>query len=45
MGVQHQVAEGHLLGALRHAPNREKVMKNMVDHIMGVFPVIVGDHP
>ena len=43
--IQHQVAERHLLGSLRHISGKEKLMKNAVDHIMGVFPVIIGLHP
>ena len=29
---------------LRHTPGREKVVKNVVDHIMGGLPVIVDTH-
>ena len=44
-GVQHQVAESDLLGPLRHTLSREQVVKNVVDHIVGSFPVIFGVHP
>ena len=44
-GVQHQMAEMRLLGALCHALGRKQVVKNMVDHFMGFFPVIFGVHP
>ena len=43
--VQHQMAECRLLGPLRHALDGEQVVKNMVDHRVGILPVIVGVHP
>ena len=40
-GVQHPVAQIHLGGALRHAMGGEQFFENMVDLLMGVFPVIL----
>lgn len=44
-GVQHQVTERDLFGPLSHAMKREQVVKNAVDQIMGILPVIIGIHP
>ena len=43
-GVQHLVAQGHLGGALRHAMGGKEFFENMVDLLMGIFPVILV-HP
>ena len=44
-GVQHQVTQGRLLGALCHPLGREQVLKNVIDQLVGFVPVIIGVHP
>ena len=39
-GIQHSVAEFDLLGTLHHALGRQQFFENVVDILMGIFPVI-----
>ena len=43
-GLQHPVAQGHLLGPLRHTLGGEQVLENVVDVIVRVLPVFWCKH-
>lgn len=43
-GLQHPVAQGDLLRALRHPLEGEQVLENMVDVPVGILPVLIN-HP
>lgn len=44
-GIQHKVAESDLLRPFCHALDGEQVLKNVIDHLVGFFPVVIGIHP